>query len=354
MLWREAVAGRVAPARACLELFTPPPEADLWELRFSLQAEADPSLRVPASAVWAVGDRGLQMGEVAVAIPSELFLEGMGRALTVFEPIARGIDAATPEAMQLTPAEAFVLVRTAASRLRDVGVGVVLPASLSGGLASRLGLAITAELRCSPWWRQLRQRGALVLVGPGHNGGDGLVVARELQLAGIAVRIWSPFERHKPLTAAHLGHGRWLGIPLLQEALDPADGALWIDGLFGIGQRQGTEKTKHYRENTDKHPMYDFVIANRLHEHLKRRHWGFESCFVADMFGPYTDVNCNGGLAFRHFLQHQWGSSPFLHPTTKTVFHELAHLQHAVTRGCQLHASRARPCSHVCLRHDGL
>jgi SNF2 family DNA or RNA helicase len=73
-------------------------------------------------------------------------LEGLGRALTVFEPIERGLDAATPEAMQLTPAEAFVLVRTAAARLRDVGVGVVLPASLSGGLASRLGLAITAEL----------------------------------------------------------------------------------------------------------------------------------------------------------------------------------------------------------------
>ena len=144
--WREAVAGKVAPARAYLELFTPAEGEELWELRFGLQAEADPSLRVPASAVWAVGDRGLQMGEVAVAIPSELFLEGMGRALTVFEPIARGIDAATPEAMQLTPAEAFVLVRTAASQLRDVGVGVLLPSSLSGGLASRLGLAIEAEL----------------------------------------------------------------------------------------------------------------------------------------------------------------------------------------------------------------
>jgi len=83
------------------------------------------------------------------------------------------------------------------------------------------------------------QAGVLVLVGPGHNGGDALVVARELHLAGVAVRIWSPFERHKPLTAAHLSHGSWLGIPLLQETPDPADGALWIDGLFGIGQHQG-------------------------------------------------------------------------------------------------------------------
>jgi len=144
--WREGVAGKVEPARTCLELFTPAEGEELWELRFGLQAEADPSLRVPAAAVWAAGDRGLQMGEIAVPQPSELLLEGMGRALTVFEPIQRGLDSATPEAMQLTPAEAFVLVRTGAAQLRDVGVGVVLPASLSGGLASRLGLAITAEL----------------------------------------------------------------------------------------------------------------------------------------------------------------------------------------------------------------
>lgn len=144
--WREAVAGKVAPARACLELFTPAEGDELWELSFSLQAEADPSLRVPAAVAWAAGTRGLQLGEVAVPQPSELMLEGLGRALTVFQPLERGLDSATPTTMQLTPAEAFVLVRTGAAQLRDVGVGVVLPASLSGGLASRLGLAITAEL----------------------------------------------------------------------------------------------------------------------------------------------------------------------------------------------------------------
>jgi ADP-dependent NAD(P)H-hydrate dehydratase / NAD(P)H-hydrate epimerase len=103
-------------------------------------------------------------------------------------------------------------------------------------LMEKAALALTARLRQDDWWPQLRRRGVLVLVGPGHNGGDGLVVARELQLAGLPVRIWSPFERHKPLTAAHWRHARWLGIPALEQPPQPDEEAIWIDALFGIGQ----------------------------------------------------------------------------------------------------------------------
>jgi len=78
--------------------------------------------------------------------------------------------------------------------------------------------------------------GVVVLVGPGHNGGDGLVVARELHLAGVPVRLWCPFERRKPLTERHWSHALWLGIPVLEEPPDPEDGGLWIDALFGNGQ----------------------------------------------------------------------------------------------------------------------
>ncbi len=104
-------------------------------------------------------------------------------------------------------------------------------------LMEKAALAVSRQL-LDRHGERLRCDGAVVLVGPGHNGGDGLVVARELHLAGVGVAVWSPFTRHKPLTAAHLNHALWLGVPQLEAAPDPAGAALWIDALFGIGQHR--------------------------------------------------------------------------------------------------------------------
>jgi NAD(P)H-hydrate epimerase len=103
-------------------------------------------------------------------------------------------------------------------------------------LMEKAALAVSRRLQQRP--DRDRHDGLLVLVGPGHNGGDGLVVAREWHLAGGQARIWCPFERLRPLTDAHLRHARWLGIPLLEDPPDPADPALWVDALFGIGQHR--------------------------------------------------------------------------------------------------------------------
>lgn len=74
-----------------------------------------------------------------------------------------------------------------------------------------------------------------VLVGPGHNGGDALVVARELHLSGYQVRLYQPFDRLKALTAAHFQYATSLGIAQVEtiEALQSCD--LLVDGLFGFG-----------------------------------------------------------------------------------------------------------------------
>ena len=69
---------------------------------------ADPSLRQPAAAVWAAGAGTLGLGEISVAQPGELLLEGLGRALGAFEPLQRGLEGAAPEQMDLAAAEGTV------------------------------------------------------------------------------------------------------------------------------------------------------------------------------------------------------------------------------------------------------
>ena len=80
------------------------------------------------------------------------------------------------------------------------------------------------------------QHGVLVLVGPGHNGGDGLVLGRKLLEAGVAVRVWAPMPLRQSLTQEHWRHLLWLGVSPLTSPPAPGDPALWIDALFGLGQ----------------------------------------------------------------------------------------------------------------------
>lgn len=74
-----------------------------------------------------------------------------------------------------------------------------------------------------------------ILVGPGHNGGDALVVARELHFQGYAVVVYCPFSQLKDLTAQHAQYVKSLGVCFSDawEALQECN--LLIDGLFGFG-----------------------------------------------------------------------------------------------------------------------
>ena len=74
-----------------------------------------------------------------------------------------------------------------------------------------------------------------VLVGPGHNGGDALVIARELYLAGYRVKIFRPFFKLKQLTAQHANYAASLGITFYEDIQSLRDCQLIVDGLFGFG-----------------------------------------------------------------------------------------------------------------------
>jgi len=74
-----------------------------------------------------------------------------------------------------------------------------------------------------------------VLVGPGHNGGDALVVARELHHAGYQVCLYQPLTKLKELTTHHARYAEALGIVANDHVAALADCDLIIDGLFGFG-----------------------------------------------------------------------------------------------------------------------
>jgi ADP-dependent NAD(P)H-hydrate dehydratase / NAD(P)H-hydrate epimerase len=74
-----------------------------------------------------------------------------------------------------------------------------------------------------------------VIVGSGHNGGDALVIARELYLAGYQIKIYRPLTKLKELTAAHAKYVASLKIPFSEEITILEDCDLIVDGLFGFG-----------------------------------------------------------------------------------------------------------------------
>lgn len=107
-----------------------------------------------------------------------------------------------------------------------------------------------------------------ILVGPGHNGGDALVVARELHLHGCKVVIYQPFAQLKDLTAQHAQYAASLGIPHHEQIEPLAECDLLIDGLFGFGltrDLQGTIAAAVDQTNQWKRPVVSIDLPSGLH-----------------------------------------------------------------------------------------
>ena len=104
-------------------------------------------------------------------------------------------------------------------------------AAIAGGtpveqLMERAGAAAAEAV-----WRYAGPMPALVLCGPGNNGGDGYVIARRLAERGIAVRVAADGEPNSP--AARAAREAWTGP--VESIVQTAPAPLLIDALFGTG-----------------------------------------------------------------------------------------------------------------------
>jgi len=117
-------------------------------------------------------------------------------------------------------------MRAAEQRAIDAGTSVEM-------LMERAGSALAEAA-----YRHVGKMPALVLCGPGNNGGDGYVAARHLAERGVAVRIASLAEPKS--SAAQWARGQWSG---KVETLDASttSAPLLIDALFGTGLKKGLE-----------------------------------------------------------------------------------------------------------------
>jgi hydroxyethylthiazole kinase-like uncharacterized protein yjeF len=117
-------------------------------------------------------------------------------------------------------------MRAAEQAAIDGGTGV-------GELMERAGAALAEAA--------LRYAGplpALVLCGPGNNGGDGYVAARHLEQRGAKVRVAALAERGSE--AAQKARAQWTG-EVEPLADDTAPEPLVIDALFGTGLKRGLD-----------------------------------------------------------------------------------------------------------------
>jgi NAD(P)H-hydrate epimerase len=86
---------------------------------------------------------------------------------------------------------------------------------------------------------QPKARSAIILAGPGHNGGDALVVARSLSQQGLKTLVIeiAPSQGTQQSSLRISQGQKYMGPRISPKDFlkNPREADLWIDGLFGIG-----------------------------------------------------------------------------------------------------------------------
>ena len=116
-------------------------------------------------------------------------------------------------------------------------------------LMCRAGEGIVAALLAHWPGLAARPHRAVVLCGPGNNGGDGFVVARLLRGRGWQVRVlhWGTRDKMSPDAQAAFDRWRALGPvePMDPQAIAAARADLFVDAIFGTGLSRAVPDLVH-------------------------------------------------------------------------------------------------------------
>ncbi len=138
--WQRPIALTAsAPFRVCFRLEEPPEppgdESDLapaqqdgWYLRYLLQSHEDPSLLLPASAVWKTGRQRVPELEQDGFNPREFLLASLGQASGVCAGVADSLQRKRPAGRKLDAAAAYQFLARESMALEEAGYGIILPA----------------------------------------------------------------------------------------------------------------------------------------------------------------------------------------------------------------------------------
>lgn len=128
-------------------------------------------------------------------------------------------------------------------------------------------------------WPELKATSyrAVVLCGPGNNGGDGFVVARLLREWGWEVEVFLYGDPDRLPPDARVNYERWVGIgevnqfgltpvltqiQIVEAMIAGADPVVAVDALFGLGATRGLPKEIG---------PFDFLFRNRIrHRNIRR------------------------------------------------------------------------------------
>ena len=128
--------------------------------------------------------------------------------------------------------------------------------TIAAGIAGTLLMENAGRAVADAVSRRWPKQKALLLCGPGNNGGDGFVAARILAERGWPVRLALLGAREKLRGDAAAAAARWTGPvePLAPSAI--GDATLIIDAIFGAGLARPPARSRRSDRNPSHAPRH--------------------------------------------------------------------------------------------------